>query len=71
MRLTEETGTLLHSILTTYLKVEWEARAQAVEAGVDTYRFNKTIRTTRKLLEECERALEEAGWLTSDSSSER
>jgi hypothetical protein len=61
----------LRSILVTYLKVEEEARWQAVQRGASTYKFNKTLRTTRKLLQECERALEEAGWLRSDLSSER
>jgi hypothetical protein len=70
IRLTEETGTLLHSVLVTFMKVETQARQEARDAGEKTTGYNRTIRTTRKLLRECERALEEAGW-RSASSSER
>ena len=70
MRLSEEGGTLLYSILKSALGAQQALRQMAIEAGEPTKPHNRRIRITRKLLLECERALEEAGWLTSEHRTE-
>jgi hypothetical protein len=64
IRLNEETAALLYEMLREYLSIEWDVRATLKRNGGPPVNFNRRIRMTKKLMDEVQRAREEAGWLT-------
>ncbi len=62
IRLTKEQAALLKLILEEQLSMQWGARAGAPEMGLPRSTMNRSIRLTRKMLDELGRTTQELGW---------